>query len=203
MESWKIQIPDSSVQNALVIPQKSDFFPVSSPDYSVLQSSLIRNVFLLNISCFILFPPSGISFYFICPRSPIHPKRPKSVISSLKASETPFQKKKKIQMKLLSRVWLFATRWTVAYQALPSMGFSRQKYWSGLPFPFPGDLPSPGIEPRSPALQADALLSEPPGNHYFFSVTSSKYHLMFITLYRWYLAIISLIKNWHHIKYIL
>ena len=113
------------------------------------------------------------------------------------------KKKKKIQMKLLSRVWLFATRWTVAYQAHPSMGFSRQKYWSGLPFPFPGDLPSPGIEPRSPALQADALLSEPPGNHYFFSVTSSKYHLMFITLYRWYLAIISLIKNWHHIKYIL
>ena len=66
-------------------------------------------------------------------------------------------------MKLLSRVWLFATPWTVAYQALPSMGFSRQKYWSGLPFPFPGDLPNPGIEPRSSALQADALPSEPLG----------------------------------------
>ena len=45
----------------------------------------------------------------------------------------------------------------------PSMGFSRQEYWSGLPFPSPGDLPDPGIEPRSPALQADALTSEPPG----------------------------------------
>ena len=44
------------------------------------------------------------------------------------------------------------------------MEFSRQEYWSGLPFPSPGDLPDPGIKPRSPALQADALLSEPPGN---------------------------------------
>ena len=65
--------------------------------------------------------------------------------------------------KSLSRVQLFVTPWTVAYQALPSMGFSRQEYWSGLPFPSPGDLPHPGIEPRSPAFQADALTSEPPG----------------------------------------
>ena len=53
--------------------------------------------------------------------------------------------------------------WTVAHQAPPSMGFSRQEYWSGLPFPSPGDLPDPGIEPRSPTLQADALTSAPPG----------------------------------------
>ena len=53
--------------------------------------------------------------------------------------------------------------WTVAYQAPSSMGFSKQSYGSGLPFPSPGDLPNPGIEPRSPALQADALTSEPPG----------------------------------------
>ena len=66
-------------------------------------------------------------------------------------------------MKLLSRVWLFATPWTVAYQALPSIGFFRQECWSGLSFPSPGDLPNPGIEPGSPALQADALPSEPPG----------------------------------------
>ena len=63
-------------------------------------------------------------------------------------------------MKSLSHVRLFATPWTVAYQA-PSMGFSRQEYWSGLPFPSPGDLPDPGIEPGSPTLQADALPSEP------------------------------------------
>ena len=66
-------------------------------------------------------------------------------------------------MKLLSRVQLFVTPWTVAYQSPPSKGFSRQEYWSGLPFPSPGDLPNLGIEPRSPALQADALPSEPPG----------------------------------------
>ena len=52
---------------------------------------------------------------------------------------------------------------TVAYQASQPMGFSRQEYWSGLPFPSPGDLPNPGIEPGSLALQADALPSEPPG----------------------------------------
>ena len=66
-------------------------------------------------------------------------------------------------MKSLSRVRLFATPWTVAYQASPSMGFSSQEYWSGLPFPSPGDLPNPGIEPGSPTLEADALTSEPPG----------------------------------------
>ena len=66
-------------------------------------------------------------------------------------------------MKSLSRVQLFATPWTVAYQVPSSVGFSRQEYWSGLPFPSPEDLPHPGIEPRSPALQADALSSEPPG----------------------------------------
>ena len=66
-------------------------------------------------------------------------------------------------MKSLSRVRLFATPWTVAYYAPPSMGFSRQEYWSGLPFPSPEDLPDPGIEPRSPALKADTLPPEPPG----------------------------------------
>ena len=63
------------------------------------------------------------------------------------------------KVKLLSHIRLFATPWTVAYQASPSMGFSRQEYWSVLPFPSPGDLPDPGIEPRSPALQAYYPLS--------------------------------------------
>ena len=63
-------------------------------------------------------------------------------------------------VKLLSHVQLFASPWTVACQAPLSMGFSRQKYWSGLPFPSPGNLPNPGIKPRSPALQADSLPSE-------------------------------------------
>ena len=61
----------------------------------------------------------------------------------------PMHEKK---VKSLSRVQLFATPWTVAYQAPPSMGFSRQEYWSGLPLPSPEDLLDPGIEPGSPAL---------------------------------------------------
>ena len=69
----------------------------------------------------------------------------------------------KVKVKSLSHVRLFATPWTVAHQAPPSMKFSRQEYWSGLPFPSPADLPDPGTEPRSPALQADALPSEPRG----------------------------------------
>ena len=69
-------------------------------------------------------------------------------------------------LSLFSHVQLFATPWTVAHQAPVSMGFSRQKYWSGLPFPPPEDLPDPGIKPMSPvfpALQADSLPPEPPG----------------------------------------
>ena len=68
-----------------------------------------------------------------------------------------------VAVKSLSRVRLFETPWTVAYQAPLSMGFSRQQYWSGLPFPSLGDLPDPGIKPRSPALESDALPSEPQG----------------------------------------
>ena len=66
------------------------------------------------------------------------------------------------EVKLLSCVRLFATPWTVAYQAPPSMGFSTEEYWSGLPFPSPGDLPNLGIKAGSPTLQPDALTSEPP-----------------------------------------
>ena len=66
-------------------------------------------------------------------------------------------------MKSFSSVPLFATPWTIAYKAPPSMGFSREEYWSGLPFPSSGHLPNPGIEPGSPALQTDTLPSEPPG----------------------------------------
>ena len=68
----------------------------------------------------------------------------------------------KDKAKSLSRVQLFVTPWTVAHQTPQSTEFSRQEYWSGLPFPSPGDLSNPGIKPRSPVLQADALPSEPP-----------------------------------------
>ena len=84
----------------------------------------------------------------------------------------------KVKVKSLSRVRLFVTLWTVAHQAPPSMEFSRQEYWSGLPFPSPGDLPNPGTKPGSPSLQADALPSEPPGNRvtiYSFDVLLSQF----------------------------
>ena len=60
----------------------------------------------------------------------------------------------------LSHVRLFATLWSVDCQAPLSMESSRQEHWSGYPFPSPGDLPNPGIQPGSPALQADSLLSD-------------------------------------------
>ena len=65
----------------------------------------------------------------------------------------PKTKESERKVKSVSHVQLFATPWTVAYQVPPSMGFSRQEYWSGLPFPSPGDPPDPGIEPGSPTLR--------------------------------------------------
>ena len=73
---------------------------------------------------------------------------------------------------------LFADLWTVAHQALLSIGFSRQEYWSGLPFASPGDLRDPGIEPRSPALQADSL----PLHHYLVSPGSQVPAYLYLSL---------------------
>ena len=96
----------------------------------------------------------------------------KQVLSSCQSSthsvsNLPF-KAFLVKVKPPSPVQLFVILWTVVYQVSLSMGFSRQEYWSGLPFPSPGDLPDPGIKPRSPALQADTLPSEPPGKPVLF-----------------------------------
>ena len=82
-----------------------------------------------------------------------------------------------MKVKSLSRVRLFATPWTVAYQVPPSVGFSRPEYWSGLPFPSPGDLPDLGTESGSLALLTDSLLSEPLGNT-FVSMESCNYKVL-------------------------
>ena len=82
----------------------------------------------------------------------------KETISKVKWQPSEWEK-----VKSVSRVWLFETPWTVAYQAPLSTGFSRQEYRSGLPLPSPGDLPDPRIELRSPTFQADTLTSESPG----------------------------------------
>ena len=78
----------------------------------------------------------------------------------IKQNELLIERKK---VKSFSCVWVFVTPWTVAYETSPSIGFSRQEYWSGLALPSSEDLPDPGIKPGSPALQAVALPSEPPG----------------------------------------
>src|SRR5574340_452792 len=82
---------------------------------------------------------------------------------SFQSQRKAMPKNVQVKVKSLTRLQLFATPWTVDYQARSSMGFSRQEYWSGLPFPSPGDLHDPGIEPGLPIFQADALTSEPPG----------------------------------------
>ena len=97
-------------------------------------------------------------------------------------------------VKSLSRVRLFMTPWTVAHQAPPSMGFSRQEYWSGLSFPSPGDLLNPGIKPGSPALQAESLPSEPPGKPRILIEVS--YHISF----RIVIKTTSLFNMYHFFK---
>ena len=93
------------------------------------------------------------------PNPGMEPRSPVLQENSL-PSEPP--RKVKVKVKSLS-VQLFATPWTVVYQASSSLGFSRQGYWSGLLFPSPGDLPDPGTKPGVPALQADTSPAEPPG----------------------------------------
>ena len=83
-------------------------------------------------------------------------------------------------VELLSCVRHFATTWTVSTRLLCPWGFFRQKHWSGLPHPPPGDLPNPGIQSRSPSLQEDSLPSEPPRKHTMQKATLSKYRYKFI-----------------------
>ena len=80
---------------------------------------------------------------------------------------------------LVGHVQLFATPWTI--RLVCPWRFSRQEYWSGLPFPSPGDLPNPGIEPRSPALHADSLPSEPPGNQIKYLINTKWYSIYFLS----------------------
>ena len=89
----------------------------------------------------------------------------------------------KVRVKSLSRVRLFATPWTAAHQAFQSMGFPRQEYWSGVPFPPPGDLPKPGIKPSSlacPASAAGFFTTAPPGKPKYFSSVNIVSQIFFI-----------------------
>ena len=94
-------------------------------------------------------PPGHLPYPGIKPVSLASPALAGSFFSNSATWEAPFESMK---VKSLIHARLFVTLWTVACQAPLSMGFSRQQFWSGLPFLFPGDLPYPGIEPGSPAL---------------------------------------------------
>ena len=85
-----------------------------------------------------------------------------SLTAHLQSCSEPFLT---VSSVVVAKSWvqLFAIPWTVAHQAPLSMGFPRQEYWSGLPFPFPGDLPNPTIQPKSPALAGGFFTTEPPG----------------------------------------
>ena len=124
------------------------------PQYPALQSRLLNIVHRPSVTRNSASPPPTVPLFFLkhhCPTilgfSPS-----KSSAISLKTAFRLSHILSLYEVKSLSRVQLFATPWTVAYYAPPSMGFSRQEYWSGLPFPSPEDLPDPGIEPTSPAL---------------------------------------------------
>ena len=118
------------------------------------------------------------------------------------------------KFQLVSRVWLFATPWTVSRQVPPSMEFSRQEYWNRLSFPSPGDLPNPGIKPQSPALQPDSLPSEPLGKPHIvgkanpqfcnrvkaeliMNSSSKHHHLKLLLLYVWSMLPSCL---WYHLS---
>ena len=92
----------------------------------------------------------------------VRPSDPaRSLLAHLQGGHSDHSLSWEARVCVFSRVRLLATLWTAARQAPLSLGFSRQECWSGSPCPPPGDLPDPGIEPASPALQADSLLSEP------------------------------------------
>ena len=97
------------------------------------------------------------------------------------------------ECQLLSHVCLFVTLWTVVRQALLSLGFSSPQYWSELPCPPPGNLPDPGIEPRSPALQEDSLPSELPGKQQEKEISFKMLGLNFLSLD--YLISLSLVDS--------
>ena len=88
----------------------------------------------------------------------------------------------------------FVTPWALVHEAPLSTGFSRQEYWSGLPFPSPGDLPGPGIEPASPALQVDSLPSKPPGKPQERDIHVNIYTYMCVCIYIYKWCFIYIVK---------
>ena len=134
--------------------------PLWDPMGYSLPGSSVHGIFQARILEWVaIFSSKGSSW----PKDPTHVSCVSCIADWFFTTEPPKAGVKWKKVKSLRHVRFFVTPWTVTCQAPLSMGFSKQEYWSGLPFPPPGDLPNPGIEPGSPALQADALPSEPPG----------------------------------------
>ena len=124
---------------------------------------LYKNIILVSITILCTFQKTVAYIHTICKHCCETCVYVRVCVKILNKSSVNFVLLRHSEVKSFSRVRLFATPWTVAHQAPLSMGFSRQEYWSGLPFPSPGHLPDPGIKPRSPSLWADALTSQPQG----------------------------------------
>jgi len=149
-------------------PLKYTFIPLSSQNFILIP--LVETTNMINFDNYsLLLLLSHFSHVWLCDR--IDGSPPGSPVPGILQARTlewvaiSFSNawKCKVKVKSLSRIWLLLTSWTAAQQAPPSMGVSRREYWSGLPFPAPGDLPDPRIEPGSPAFHADSLPSELPG----------------------------------------
>ena len=143
------------------------FLKIFSPRFSLVKCHSLNFKHLLHICGITLIHPSGMNITVIASRSLfLHLHQPSSELTPLSCTPIVFC----IIFIVLSHIWLGATPWTIACQVPLSMEFSRQEIWSGLPFPSPEDLPNAGIEFTFPALQADSLLSEPPGNPFIISI---------------------------------
>ena len=128
---------------------ESAFFPLSIKKIKKKSLPILKKYKQLKLLCLVSTIPDSLYFYLMIfrglnfvPNVSWHSNKSQMIVSP----------KKKVKVKSLSHVQLSVIPWAVAHQAPPSMGFSRQEYWSGLPFPSLGDLPDPGIEPRFPTL---------------------------------------------------
>ena len=101
----------------------------------------------------------------------------------------------KVKVKSLSHFWLLATPWTAAYQAPPTMGFSRQEYWCGLLFPSPGAFPNPGIKPTSPALQVDSLPLSYQGSHFKCRSSNKSNNFLSLFIFNWLIIALQYGRN--------
>ena len=143
------------LQSCLTLCEPMDYSLTASSVHWILQARILEWVAMCS--------SRGSSWPGIKPLSLMSPALADEFFTTSASWEAPFGLWSESESEVAQSCPTLCDPWTVACQAPLSMGFSRQEYWSGLPFPSPGDLPNPGVEPGSPALQAGSLPSEPPG----------------------------------------